>query len=854
MRRIFIGLMAMAIAWAMGPEARLVQAAPTDRAATSDLGVAFPGPPPGAAQCRTSGDVLTLQNAVLAASWRVSGVALTPLTWVNKLTQASFDQTGARLFSVATQPQEAGPSGAAYVAIQLDADEVFVLASQDGLTWTQITSFPRADYPGEPRLVRIGKMDVLAMPVNHRGGLGDSGESTISELAVAPEVGALPRDPFVISARAHEAKIKEYPFPAGARMISCRIDKGTDQGQTWGPALALIWEDGKRFVLIGRRDKATSFNVETAKGQKIHGAKLSGYLADDASPAKFRLTAPPVVSRIEPAPDGGRIADRIGGMAIEATFTSDRGIDAHWRAELRDGSNYIRQIVTFSTTKPSVPLTGVELCDVRVPDGYTVGRCPGCPVAAAHNSLFFGVEMPGAQNAVNPIRTRIGFTCSLTLTSEQSYTFGQVAGVAPEGQLRRAFLCYIERERARPTSPFLHYNSWYDMGSSPNEEKLLDVVQQYNKELVEGRGVPVMSYLIDDGWDDASKGFWIENKRAFPGGFQSVSRKMAESGARMGIWISPLGGYNGRKERTEWARKMGLIPSDSALDLAQPGYRKWFEERCIELMRQDGVNIFKWDKAGDGVSPHFMALLGVAQALRKVNPELFINVTVGTWPSPFWLNHIDCTWRNDSSDVGWWVGKGDIRERWLTYRDGYCHQLFVEKSPLYPLNSVMHHGIVLGRHLQGASVAEAGPHLKHDARAFFANGTSLQELYLTPSMMTPEAWDHVAEAAKWAHANADVLRDAHWFGGDPLRVEAYGYAAWSPRKGTLMIRNPDDQPQSITLDAATVFELPAGAGRHYTLTSPYADQRVQTLKLDAGVKQTLTLEPFEVLVFDAMPQ
>jgi hypothetical protein len=68
-----------------------------------------------------------------------------------------------------------------------------------------------------------------------------------------------------------------------------------------------------------------------------------------------------------------------------------------------------------------------------------------------------------------------------------------------------------------------------------------------------------------------------------------------------------------------------------------------------------------------------------------------------------------------------------------------------------------------------------------------------------------------------------------------------------------MIRNPDDQPQAVTLDADTVFELPAGAAKRYALKSPYLDQRVQTLSLSAGHGQSVTLEPFEVLVFDARP-
>ncbi len=145
------------------------------------------------------------------------------------------------------------------------------------------------------------------------------------------------------------------------------------------------------------------------------------------------------------------------------------------------------------------------------------------------------------------------------------------------------------------------------------------------------------------------------------------------------------------------------------------------------------------------------------------------------------------------------------------------------------------------------------PHLKNEARSYFAIGSSLQELYLTPSLMTPQAWDDVADAAKWAQANADVLVDSHWVGGDPLKLQVYGYASWNPRKGTLMLRNPDDQPQSFLLDAQTVFELPAGAAKNYSLQSPYADQRVQTLSLEAGQPQSITLEPFEVLVFDARP-
>jgi hypothetical protein len=451
---------------------------------------------------------------------------------------------------------------------------------------------------------------------------------------------------------------------------------------------------------------------------------------------------------------------------------------------------------------------------------------------------------------VNAGGARAAFACSLTLTTEQSYAFGAVTGVAPAGQLRRAFLRYVERERARPSSPFLHYNCWYDLGFGVDEPKMLEVVQAFDAELVKKRGVPVLSYLVDDGWDQPAKGLWVEHERKFPGGFAATKAKLEPFGAHLGIWISPLGGYGGDKERTAQARKLGIIPADGKLDLSYPKYKQWFVDRCRQLMREGGVNAFKWDRAGDGVSPHFMALLDVAKQLRRDNPAVFINVTVGTWPSPFWLNHVDSTWRMNSSDVGW-AGKGDDREKWLTFRDGYCLKMFVLAAPLYPLNSAMHHGVVHGRAFQGDKVGKAGNDLKHEVRSYFANGASLQELYLTPSMMTPEAWDHVAASAKWAHAHADVLRDAHWVGGDPLKLEPYGYAAWNPRQATLMLRNPDDQARTIELDAAAVFDLPAAAATTtFELRSPYADQRVRALKLAAGTKATVELQPFEVLVFD----
>jgi hypothetical protein len=818
------------------------------------VAVAFPGPEPGTAQALQTDGLFTLENGVIAASWRFTDTGLRPVNLVNKLTGTRFDQGHSELFRLATTALDAKLPEGVGVTVRLDADKVIVLVSRDGLAWRELAAFPRAQFPGEPKLVRIGKMNMRAEARDNPGDTGPVGQCGISELV--PKPISIPNGRFEMTTNAHKALVSEYPFPTGKTFVSCRIDKGSDQGMTWGPALALVWEEGKRFLLVGVRDKNPTFNISTADGERIVGAKLDAYPAFDLPASALRWGAPAIVS-LHAEPAGVRLADRIGGMAIEAEADGDRGLHVRWHAELRDGSNYIRQTIELTSHAETIGLAGVELVDLRAPGLATIGNCPGCPVAGS--GLFAGVEIPGAQNAVGPIGAHIGFACKLEVSPKQPYSFGAVVGVWPEGQLRRSFLFYIERERARPSKPFLHYNCWFDLGYGVDEKGIVDVVTRFNDELVTKRGVPVSSYLIDDGWDDVHRGLWAENLERFPGGFSGLKARMDKSGAHLGIWISPLGGYGGDKERTELARKMGLIPETAELDLSYPAYKQWFQDRCLQLMREAGVNIFKWDKAGEGVSPHFMALLDVAGALRRENPDVFINVTVGTWPSPFWLNHVDTTWRNGSADVGW-AGKGNDpknvkydREKWLTFRDGNCRRYFVEMSPLYPLNSAMHHGIVHGRNFQGKDVGSSGPDLKHEARSYFANGAMLQELYLTPSMMTPGAWDSVAEAAKWARANADVLVDAHWVGGDPLKLEAYGYAAWNRRKGTLMLRNPDDKPQTISIDAASIFELPAGAPTRYLVASPYADAPAPLAEMLAGKPCNITLQPFEVLVLEMTP-
>ena len=114
------------------------------------------------------------------------------------------------------------------------------------------------------------------------------------------------------------------------------------------------------------------------------------------------------------------------------------------------------------------------------------------------------------------------------------------------------------------------------------------------------------------------------------------------------------------------------------------------------MIHKYGVNQFKFDGTGNAgtVFPgspfdsDFAAAIHLIGELRAAGPDLFINLTTGTWPSPFWLLYADSIWRGGDDTVST-AGVGIYRERWITYRDAETYRGIVQRGPLYPLNSLM---------------------------------------------------------------------------------------------------------------------------------------------------------------------
>lgn len=462
---------------------------------------------------------------------------------------------------------------------------------------------------------------------------------------------------------------------------------------------------------------------------------------------------------------------------------------------------------------------------------------------------------------------------NFALTGDMTWTLSTAIGIAPAGQLRRAFAYYLQRERAHPYRQYWHYNSWYDLNINRNdlddpiqrmnEAQCLDVIHAFDQNLYQKYHVGLNGFVWDDGWDDWNT-LWGFHQ-GFPNGFSKLNDAARNQGAKMGAWLSPWGGY-GRSHnmRVTFGKQHGYETNSGGLSLGGAKYRAVFRDTCLKMIRDYQQDYFKFDGIGVGawstgappaISADLDGLIAVTRDLRAANPSVFINCTVGTWASPYWTFFADSIWRQGEDTE--FAGQGNPRERWINYKDGITHRRYASTSPMFPLNSLMYHGLVLGPVANPAKMPTPNQNFasfRHELQMMVGYGSGLEELYVTPSLMNDQAWALLAECIRFSRTHQRLLADSHWIGGNPEKNEIYGCAAWNPNDGGIItLRNPNDQPQAITLDLTNAWELPATITGDIKLRSPWTSDANQT-ELVCSVRKptTITLQPFEVITLKSV--
>ncbi len=567
----------------------------------------------------------------------------------------------------------------------------------------------------------------------------------------------------------------------------------------------------------------------------------------------MKLITKPSLEELKSLPDAATLTQQYPGQELKVGFaTEDGAIEIKWRAILRDQSNAIRQEFILLNHGEELPLEKITFLELPSQETLMAGDVPGSPII--NKEIFFACEHPNATNIIGKEKAECSLECNILMAPRQSIVNTAAIGSVPPDQHRRGFLYYIERERAHPYRPFLHYNSWYDICWADlkiNEEQCIKVIELYGTQFTQKWDIPLASFVWDDGWDDP-KTLWRSMKKNFPDGFSKILHTARKYDSTLGFWLSPFGGYGKPAEdRYAFGKMQGFEMKQGKFALAGEKYYQRFAETCREMIQKNGSNFFKFDGLTKDIT-ETEAMLRLSRELRGIDPDLFISITTGTWPSPYWLWYGDSTWRG-ANDMGF-HGPGSKREQWMTYRDMITYRNVVQPAPLYPLNSIMNQGIAHAHYGTASQMGNSPEEMKKEFRSFFACGTCLQELYISPDMMTAENWKDLAEAAKWSQKNADVLVDVHWIGGDPGLGEIYGWASWSKRKGVIALRNPNPSVSEIKIDIKKAFELPTKAARKYRLTSPWKEDSAKpVITLQAGSTYSFTLQPFEILVYDAEP-
>ena len=629
-------------------------------------------------------------------------------------------------------------------------------------------------------------------------------------------------------------------------------------------AFEILWtlQDGQWFLtecvnkITGERSDAFAFSPLfeiTLEGGRVLG------------PRDFTTTAETRTRQLEPAVGSARYSHGLPGVCVECSFRcAAPAVGIVWRASLRDDSHYVTLSVDISGGEGGgAVISSTSLLDFREGALAPLGVVDGSPLVS--NAFFAGMESPSAVTVSSNGRTRSVVPGRIVLPPSGSISYSAAIGAVVPSQLRRSYQCYVERERAHPYRQHLHWNSWGDVSWHIGETRLMtsDNTLESMRGLAEGLILPhqvkLDAFVMDDGWDDHDS-LWEFDRRRFPQGLQPQFDAAQSWGISLGVWLSPFGGYGQPKAaRVANGVKHGYESNSHGLTLAGPNYYRAFRERCERMLRDYRVNYFKFDGIGlglegaTGAGPECFADLEAIRKLiadlRNCHPELFINLTVGSWPSPYWLWSADSIWRTGTDAA--LQGEGNAHEKYITYRDARTFEHIVQKAPLFPINSVMLHGVSWATHDIYGHPEFNSEGFRHDVHAFFGTGTGIQELYLTPNKLSAADWAVLADAAKWSRANAPILGDSRWIGGNPAENSVYGWAAWGGRKGIITLRNPSSKAGSYDMLPTRDFELPDGApcrlhARSKWGSTVFGDR--EQLASDAVYR--VELKPHEVLTIE----
>lgn len=516
-------------------------------------------------------------------------------------------------------------------------------------------------------------------------------------------------------------------------------------------------------------------------------------------------------------------------------------------------------------------------------------------------SMYWGCEFPQAENK---IRKKNGFVRyhygkDLSVTNESSdgqfnnynnynnangqsgkmITWNAVVGAARSRDyqvVQSDFYEYIETI-ATPTEFRQQFNSWYDNMKDITDSNIQSSFNEIEKGFTQNGVNPLDSYVVDDGWVNYSS-FWDFDRspNKFPNELYNSSSQVNKMGSNFGLWLGPRGGYGTEQQIANYIANAGLGSrnenSGNDINVSDGRYLdKLVKDIFVNYQNKFDINYWKLDgmllkPSKNSANAHtttndlctisetYERWTDMFETMRESRPDLWINMTSYTNPSPWHLQWVNSVWMQNTGDSGFDYKFGATdQEAMLTYRDGDYYDFFAENQWQLPNKYFYNHDPVYAK---TAHSAPGGKHpityttdeLRDHLYMLGTRGTAFWEYYYSPSMFDDEKWQVNAEAANWIEDNFDILQKSKMFGGNPENGDVYGYSCWKGDQGIVSIRNPKDVEQTYTLTLDENVGVTSAVKNAYGTVVVGDQSRQVNDPVSYGKKLTYTLKPKEVLI------
>ncbi len=504
----------------------------------------------------------------------------------------------------------------------------------------------------------------------------------------------------------------------------------------------------------------------------------------------------------------------------------------------------------------------------------------GQPIALTYKNtgFFFGLEYPACENKLEIkgssffIESKEDFGKTISREGiSTDYTVIALCGKA----VKQEFMTYINDMRYAPVRPYTLYNSWYDLRSVEypnvpekhfmNEKNVMRIIDLVDKNMIQKHGIRLDAFVLDDGWDIYDSDWKLRTKQ-FPNGFKPIAQRLEQTQTDLGIWFGPTGGYSFRSRRIEWMKANGYEVNGDQLCLAGKNYSRLFEKRVTDLVRNDDVRYFKWDgiqfSCSDPTHGHAVgkysrravldATKQMCEAARQANPDVYLNITSGTWLSPWWLKMADQIWMDGQDFAYADVPSVSPRDAAITYRDMVLWEDFQIKDLWFPVSSLMTHGIIKGNLQKLGGESEPLDKFTDNALLYCARGVSMYELYISPDILNDDEWFAISQSLKWARNRFDILMNTEMRGGNPQYGKTYAYVHFKDDEGIIAARNPIIENQSIRIKLDPEAGISTNA-KNLVVEQVYPIHQILPDFYAAGAELEIDLNGFETAVFEIYP-